>query len=293
MRTILKNLFITLLVILLTVPSVTASFAEGERGGITITLEDKEKNRLDDIKVHLCRIADLSDSGYVLAPAFKDSGISISGIVNNETVAKTIVDYVKEKNIETLLNVSINGIASFSDLDLGIWLVYCEESSPHTFNPYVVFLPYESGNELHFEVASAPKVDDNTPNEISIYVIKKWDDKNNASKKRPDSVTIELMNKEDVVGSVVLSEENGWAHTFLRLPKDGVYSVRERAISNYKVDYSGDAANGFVITNTYAGEKLPQTGQFWWPIAVIALAGVCFVLLGIFELGAKKNGKKK
>ena len=105
-------------------------------------------------------------------------------------------------------------------------------------------------------------------------------------------MSVELLNGKKVVSSVELCEENGWAHTFLGIAKNGDYSVREKAVENYKADYSGDETNGFIITNTYAGEKLPQAGQYWWPIILIAVAGLCFIVLGVYEIGAKKNGKK-
>ena len=68
---------------------------------------------------------------------------------------------------------------------------------------------------------------------------------------------------------------------------------REKTVANYKANYSGDMANGFIITNTYNGEKLPQTGQYWWPIILIAIAGAGFIALGVYEVGVKKNAKKK
>ena len=295
MKTTLKKIFILVLAVGVLCSSAFPCFASAEKGKITVALEDKEKNKINGTTVHLCQIAELNHTGYYPTTVFENSGISISGIVNSpdETVANTIADYVKKNNVEALSQVSDNGKVFFSDLDLGIWLVYCDENGKYTFNPYIVFLPYESGGKLYYEVTSAPKLEDNTPNEINIYVMKKWDDKNNASKKRPGSVTVELLNGDSVVASIVLSEENGWAHTFSKLPKNGDYSVREKAVANYKVDYSGDATNGFAVTNTYAGEKLPQTGQYWWPVILIAVAGTCFVLLGVYEIGAKKNDKKK
>ena len=295
MRTILKHIFISLLVILLITGSALPCFAATETGQITVTLEDKEKNKIDGMRVYLCQIADLNNRAYHATTAFENSGISMSGIVTNpdETVAKTLLDYVKKNAVESLSKTSEAGKAPFSDLNLGIWLVYPEEDSRYAFNPYIVFLPYGANGKVYYEVFSAPKVEDRNLDEINIYVMKKWDDKNNAAKKRPDSIAVELLRNQAVVAAAQLNEENGWAYTFSKLPKDGDYSVREKAVSNYTVDYSGDAVNGFVVTNTYAGEKLPQTGQYWWPIGLIAIAGAGFVLLGIHEMGVKKNGKKK
>lgn len=295
MRTTIKSLLMFILTATLILSLAITCFAAAENGKITVILEDKEKNPVTGTTVNICQIAELNSMGYYPAEAFENAGISISGIVNNpdEAVAKTIAEYIKKNNVSTTSLVSEYGKAIFSDLGLGIWFVFPDENSKYTFNPYIVFLPYESSGKLYYEVSSAPKVQDSKPDEISIYVLKKWDDKNNAAKKRPDFVTIELLNRNTVIETVELSESNGWAYTFSSLPKDGNYSVREKNIADYKVSYSGDIANGFIVTNTYAGEKLPQTGQYWWPIVIIAIAGIAFVLLGIYEIGVKKNGKKK
>ena len=291
----LKRIFITILTVILLCCSALPCFAATQNGTITVLLEDKEKNKISNMVVNICQIATLNNAGYYPVTAFENSGIYISGIINspNESSAKSVTDYIKNNQIDVLSAVSQNGKATFSDLDLGIWVVFCGEDSKYTFNPYIVFSPYESGGKLYYEVSSEPKLEDNAPSEINIYVIKKWEDKNNASKKRPESVTIELLNGDKVVSSVVLGEENGWAHTFTGVSNDCNYSVREKTVANYKVDYSGDITNGFVVTNTYNGEKLPQTGQYWWPIILIAIAGAGFIVLGIYELGVKKNAKKK
>ena len=266
-----------------------------ESGKITVTLESNDKAPIDGVTVLLCQVAQLNSTGYTPTKPFENSGISLTRIAENpnEAAAKTIADFVAECRVDTLSAEVENGQATFSELDLGIWLVYCEKNENYTFNPFLVLLPSESEGKLYYEVSSAPKVQDGKPDEISVYVLKKWDDKNNAAKKRPESVTVELLNGDTVVSSVVLNEDNGWAHLFTDLKKDGTYSVREKDVTHYKADYSGDATNGFIITNTYMGDKLPQTGQYWWPIVIMAVAGVCFVLLGIYELGVKKHGKSK
>lgn len=294
MNKLLKTALATFLAVLLAVAFALPSFA-AETGKLTVTLEDAEKNQINGVTVSLCRIAILTSSGYQPTSAFENSGISLSGIINNpnELTAKTLFDYVKTNNVETISKTSEQGRVSFSDLDLGIWLVFCNDHEKYTFNPHLVFLPFESSGKLYYEISSAPKVQDSKPNEINVYVIKKWDDKNNAAKKRPESITVELLNGDTVAETVELNEANGWAYTFCGLPKDGTYSVREKGIVDYKETYSGDAVNGFVITNTYIGEKLPVTGQYWWPIGMIAVAGVCLILLGVCEIGVKKHDKKK
>ena len=295
MRKTLKSIVISLLVIGLMTGASLCCFAATETGRITVTLADKENKGIDGMTVSLCQIAGLDGTRYQPTAAFETSGISLSGIVSSpdETVAKAVFDYVKGQDIRGVSRISENGRVSFSDLDLGIWLVYPEGDSRYTFNPYIVLLPYGANGDLYYEVSSAPKVEDSHPDGMNIYVMKKWDDNNNAAKKRPGTIAVELLKDRSVVATAQLSEANGWAHVFSDLSRDGKYAVREKRVADYSVNYSGDPVNGFVITNTYAGDKLPQTGQYWWPIILIAVAGACFVLLGIYEMGVKKHGKKK
>ena len=292
----LKNTVALALSIMLLVFAAIPCFASNElQGRVTVSLCDKDKNNISGMQVHICQIAEIDENGYKPSKYFENSGLSVSAIVTdpNYAVAQTLMQYVTENLVPGISTVSENGIAEFSNLDLGIWLVYPDKESEYTFNPYVVFLPFQSQGFLHYEIASSPKVEENKESKISIYVIKKWDDRNNAAKKRPEAITVELLKDKKVIESVTLSPNTAWTHTFTDLQKDGKYSVREKSVSNYKASYSGDAKNGFVITNTYTGGKLPQAGQYWWPIFVIAVAGAGFVLLGIIELGAKKDGKKR
>lgn len=295
MRTTLKIITATFLMVILLFNSALCVFAAMPNGKITVKLEDKDKNKINGAVVNICCVAEYNGNGFYPTKAFENSGISISAILNNpdENTAKSVSDYVKKNSVDLLTDVTKDSIVVFSDLKLGIWLVCSEENSQYSFNPYFVILPFESNGKLYYEITSAPKFEYGKPTEINIRVVKKWDDNNNAAKKRPDSVTVELFNDDRLISSVVLDETNGWAHTFTGLSKQGNYSVKEKKVADYKVNYGGDAVNGFVVTNTYQGEKLPQTGQYWWPIIVLLIAGVCFVLLGVYELGAKRNGKKK
>ncbi len=295
MKKILKNILLLFLMTAFSIGTFIPCFAISQKGSVTVILEDKEKNKIDGVNISLCQIAELNSVGYYPTAPFESSGISVSGLVNHpdDLAAKSVLTFIKEHHIDSLSKITENGKAVFSDLSLGIWLVYCEEEGTHTFNPYLVLVPYESGGRLYFEVSGSPKVEENTSRKISISVIKKWDDKNNAAKKRPSSVSIQLFNGENLVATAEIGEESGWSHLFQDLPKEGVYSLREKEVSDYKASYNGDAENGFVVINTYVGEKLPQTGQYWWPIILIAIAGVGFVSLGIYEATVKKNEKKK
>lgn len=262
---------------------------------LTVKLIDKEKKSVEGLDVTICKVANIIGTDYVPAEGFLDSGISIAGIVNNPSAeaANTVYQYVIDNQLPAQSMSSVDGEVIFSSLAQAIWLVSCEEGQSHSFNPFLVFLPQTTGGEIKHEVVSEPKLEDNPQNQRNIYVVKQWKDSDNARGFRPDSITIHLERDDKKVASAKLSDENGWSFTFVNLQKDGEYSVEEEAVEHYKAEYNGDAANGFVITNTYhTGEKLPQTGQLWWPIALIALAGVSFVILGIIELRNKSDEKK-
>lgn len=90
----------------------------------------------------------------------------------------------------------------------------------------------------------------------SVKVAKKW--ANDQVSDRPEYVTVNLQNNGTVIDSVKLNDANNWSYTFDDLPttnKQGEsfsYSVSEERVPGYSTQITGDAANGFTITNTKA-----------------------------------------
>ena len=99
----------------------------------------------------------------------------------------------------------------------------------------------------------------------SIDVAKSWDDMDNKFSLRPESITVQLYttdangeNLTAVTGkTLTLTAKNSWKGTFADLPqfnKDGsaiYYTVGEETVAHYLPgDVSGEAADGFTITNT-------------------------------------------
>lgn len=73
-----------------------------------------------------------------------------------------------------------------------------------------------------------------------------WDDN---GQDRPDYVTVNLIKDGSVVDTVNLNAANSWKTTF-KVDDDGSYSVKEAGLSSdYSVKISGNAVNGYVITN--------------------------------------------
>lgn len=95
------------------------------------------------------------------------------------------------------------------------------------------------------------------PGETQLSVNKEW--AGGEGQERPESVTVELLNGGYVIDSAVLNADNNWSYTFTGLPAGGDYSVREaEKIPGYESAVSGDAENGFTITNTWVGGDEPE-----------------------------------
>jgi len=113
--------------------------------------------------------------------------------------------------------------------------------------------------------------------EAHVSVTKVWEDDDNAAGKRPDSITVQLIEDGTVVKTAVLGAANGWKHTFTGLDADKSYTVKEIAVSEYTASYSGNAAKGIVITNTLdasedpgipPGPVVPDPGKVNIPVRV-------------------------
>lgn len=110
-----------------------------------------------------------------------------------------------------------------------------------------------------------------TPAKTEVKVTKNWDDANNQDGKRPDSITVSLMaDGTDTGQTLELSEANSWSGSFTDLDADkgGVaidYQVVETtAVDGYTTSTSGNATDGFTITNSYTPETVDVKATKNW-----------------------------
>ena len=116
------------------------------------------------------------------------------------------------------------------------------------------------------------------PKKITIEGTKIWDDADDQDKKRPETITINLLaNGEQALDetgepvSAVVSDVDGeWNWKFENLPekKNGEaieYSIEEEQIDGYEDPViAGNAANGFTVTNKYVPETTELTVEKVW-----------------------------
>lgn len=113
---------------------------------------------------------------------------------------------------------------------------------------------------LKAEHAIVNKVDDSTteliPFKVKVKVNKIWQDNDDQAGKRPTSVTIVLKGDGVEKDRHTVTEGDNWEWTFTGLPKknaagnDIVYTVEELHVDGYKSKTTGDATQGFTVTNT-------------------------------------------
>ena len=126
----------------------------------------------------------------------------------------------------------------------------------------ITYSAKEVGGNPNYSVSYAENKITNTLNTTSYQVEKVWIDNNNAAKKRPSKITVQLQRQAkgsdaiEPVASVELNETNKWKHTFDNLliaNKDGkvyTYTVVEPDVNSYASDVVPKDKT-FVITNTY------------------------------------------
>lgn len=160
--------------------------------------------------------------------------------------------------------------------------------------------------------SSNPSSNPGSGDQADFTVVKVWDDTGKTSS-RPKSVTMQLLKDGQLYDTVTLNADNNWRHTWKGLDRKYMWQVVETTVpSGYTVciDREGTA---FVVTNTAkgtgsssssnkppvtpttpngnnggggngngngGGSKLPQTGMLWWPVPVLAAAGMVVFVIG-------------
>ncbi len=171
----------------------------------------------------------------------------------NDWVTQAVIFYVPNANVNVNSSMGAfivkNGIASVGNTSAGV---------------LVAKTVAQTNGEWHYH-------DHELPEQGKINVRKIWVDDNDNAKQRPTSIDIQLYKQVEGTSdktaegsAVTLSEDNDWFHQWnnLATTEDGkaiTYTVDETStVTGYTKVVTGDAENGFVITNTY-GEPGPKT----------------------------------
>lgn len=269
--------------------TLTVSFGESGEG-------------FPEVEFSLYPVASLTEEGeYALTEDFAQYPISLEDLDSSglRSLAQTLDAYVARDTLTPLLSQETgeDGRISFDSLSPGLYLVlgesYTQDKTVYTPSPMLFYLPGQGEDSgWEYEVTASCKFDQEEIADatVSRKVQKVWKDDGNRSK-RPEQVLVQLLENGAVVDTVALSEENNWEYTWENLDASSRWQVAETNVpAGYTVTVTQEGTL-FVVTNTYPGKtppKLPQTGLLWWPVPLLACAGLALVLAGA---GARRRGR--
>lgn len=246
-----------------------------------------------DFDIYL--VGSANDQGdFVLTGDFADYQVNLE----SEDAAKTLASYVESDNMKPMNTVTTDAEfnAKFTNLSKGVYLIIGSvievDGMTYTPSPVMVSLPKWDDDVLLWDLNVKGKYKmDNWEEFINISALKVWKDYEN-TEARPNEISVSLTKNGEVYDTVKLNKDNNWTYKWKNL--DGSYSwsiIEENVPKGYEVSVEQNEWS-FVITNTYKKEQpttptttvdLPQTGQLWWPVSVLVLAGLCLVAIGVIR----------
>ncbi|MCD8222106.1 MAG: hypothetical protein LUD07_07970 [Clostridiales bacterium] len=189
---------------------------------------------------------------YVLTDAFAESGVSLADLDSQDlsAMASTLSAYVSDNSLEGItVTIGDDGIAVFSDLTLGLYLMVQQKSATgyYAVSPFLISVPAISGEEYVYEVDAAPKT--------------------------------EALNKKSSSGG---SSHHGGGSSGGSSGSSSGGSSSSSGPGASSGDSDSGSSGELTPMDSDSPElfKLPQTGQLNWPIPVLTLCGFAMFAFG-------------
>lgn len=275
----IKFLLISLVMFFsLTLPVYANTADLSKTGSIEVILKEGTDNKIKDAEITIYHIADAKSLNNNLAYQIRDE-LGECSINLDDITRPELVDEITNCNLDNAIKynelTNESGKAKFNDLKLGLYYVKQTKSVKGYSNidPFIVGIPTVEDNKWIYDVDVKPKTD--IFKVIDVTVEKVW---NTQSNKLPEEVTIQLYNDLELVDTVILNEANNWKHTFIDLRLSDKYNVKEINVPKGFTPSYKENNYVFTVTNT---DILAQTGQIFYPIIILSVLGVIFILVGI------------
>lgn len=243
----------------------------------------------------------VADASEAFIGGFESSAVNLSDAGS----AQALAAYAAANGIAPY-SVQVSGdsgTCTFEGLEAGIYLLVgskaADDEAVYEVAPALLRI-YSADVEVEGKgsVTPVPQPGDT----VDVSVVKAWDDSDNADGKRPTSVKVQLLCDGAAYDEAVLSAEGNWRFTWENLSADHEWAVLEAAVPDGYVVSLDRQGSVFTITNTAKtplpstgdsdGTTLPQTGQLWVPVFVMATAGVALVLAGVLVRGKERSKKR-
>lgn len=285
---------LSLLLLILLLPMTVA--AQGVERDATLTVYALyDQTPIPGMQWEAYQVATVDDSGQLtLCPAFSGYSDSIPGDTAAwQQLAQTMEQFVISGNLTPTRAVTTNemGIAAFGSLEKGLYLIRGDalEQGAYVYAtaPFFLQLPQNGADGGKYDVEAWGKLSKNE-RYVDITVTKNWKDDCAPAHRHPQ-VTVHLWRDGELWDTQTLPQNGKWSYTWTDMAASHTWGITEEPVAGYTqqepVEQEGYT---FTITNvchktpTHPGthRKLPQTGQLWWPVPVLLLAGLACLILG-------------
>lgn len=318
----IKKIAKVLIIACMIVMAAGYAFAENEGGGqdtvnISVICKNVDGTKtIEGMKIDMyCVGKRMPDGSYEFDEAFKNCLVPDADMNSSELskIAESLLNVIKADNIaaDASAKSDANGVAAFENVEDGIYIIYggryehmgyAYEMSPVIFES-AAWNPDNNTADLS---ALAKISEDKLPENpvMAEYTIKKvWSDDEGLEVNRSSFVDVDIFCDGKLFASVLLNEDNNWQYSWTG-DSSKEWSCKEvTEVDGYKVLYA-DEETTFLVQNVYFGssssggdepgvtppaDKLPQTGQLWWPVPVLLAVGVIFVAAGILIKKAERR----
>lgn len=288
-----KILLMALAALMICLPALAIDkIDEGAATSLTVAFAP-EGTPAEGAAFALYRVADMTDFGtFTLSGAFAGYPVQVNDLDSEgwRILSGTLAGYAATDEIvpDATATVGADGKCAFTGLNVGLYLVTGEAwvgaEKVFTPQPTLVALPGRDENDIwYYDETITAKFDAVDRILTDISVMKVWSDSDYSG--RPASITVELLGNGQLVDTVELNRDNNWRYTWEKLDGEMSWQVVENPVPDgYTVQVERENTL-ITITNSRppqggGDEKLPQTGQLWWPVPVLALAGMTLFAVG-------------
>lgn len=287
-----------LIAVALAAPALAAGAIDTSEAASLTILFQADGTAVTGAEFGLYRVADISaEAEFTLTGGFEEYAgqIKLDNLSGEDwrTLAQTLQGYAAADASLTPVRegaIGTDGTLTFEELETGLYLLLGKEAvaEGRRYAPEAALLSLPSRDVdggWNYHLTASVKYACLGDEPTTMMVQKAW--KGDSESDRPVQIMVQLLRDGMVRDTVMLTAGNGWAYTWENL-EPGAWQVIESPVPDgyqlERVEYSGELAT---IVNVKSGtpstggdEKLPQTGLLWWPVPLLALAGMALFAIG-------------
>ena len=298
---IAKRFLLTLICLLVLGVCVQAA---GQTGTITLHFSGQD-GPMSGVPFRAYQVAERLENGsYAMTDTYAAYPIDLASAGQDwQSLAETFAGYTRRDRLTPSAEgvTDANGMLKLADLPAGLYLVLGDRIEVKGANVLpsecILSVPTGSGSKWIFDVDADVKSEVNPPvgpETVSRRALKIWEDAGYEDE-RPAEITVQLLRDGEIQDTAVLNKENNWRCVWDALDAGYRWEVVEQEFPGYTVKVEKNGVT-FTLTNTRVPsdnppkdpekpggpkDRLPRTGQLWWPVPLLAAVGLILLIVGL------------